>query len=93
MSGDTRRLHLRFSMQRPEQKKAYEIISAIPPGQRMEHICELINRERRFYDLEKHIANAVKQALIDYQPHFQLSKEENTPEEIPQNMMDFLTSL
>ncbi len=48
MNEDTRRLHLRFSMQRPEQKKAFEIISAIPTGRRMEYLCGLINRETQF---------------------------------------------
>jgi hypothetical protein len=93
MSEDTRRLHLRFSMQRPEQKKAFEIISAIPAGRRMEYLCGLINRETQLHDLERHIINAVRKALSDYQPQIQPSKEENTAEEIREDIMDFLASL
>ncbi len=93
MSGDTRRLHLRFSAKRPEQVQAYETISAIPPGQRMEYICRLINGDTRFQDMERHVISAVKQALSDYQPQIQLSKEENEAGEIPQPMMDFLATL
>lgn len=93
MSGDTRRLHLRFSLQRPEQKKAYEIISAIPPGQRMEYLCTLINQKKQYSDLERYITNAVKKALLDYQPNIQLPKEENKSGEIREDIMDFLASL
>jgi hypothetical protein len=94
MSTDTRRLHLRFVMQRPEQKKAYETIIAIPPGQRMEYLCGLINRQVHYNDLEKHILTAIRKALRAYQPQMQPSKkEENTSEEIPQQVMDFLNSL
>lgn len=94
MSEDTHRLHMRFSMQRPDQKRAYEIISAIPPRQRMEYLCGLINRAATQKDMETHIINAVKKALFDYQPQIQPSpKEENEAEEIPQQMMDFLASL
>jgi ATP-dependent Lon protease len=93
MSDDTRRLHLRFSMQRPEQKKAFEIISAIPTGRRMEYLCGLINRETRLHDLEQHITNAVRKALSDYQPQIKPSKEENATEEIRGDIMDFLASL
>ena len=93
MSGDTRRLHLRFSMQKPEQRKAYDIISTIPPGQRMEYICELINRKTHLHDLEQHITSAVKKALLDYTPQIQPSKEENATGEIRGDIMDFLASL
>jgi hypothetical protein len=93
MSEDTRRLHLRFSMQRPEQKKAFEIISAIPAGRRMEYLCGLINRETRLHDLEQHITSAVRKALSDYQIAIQPAKEENATEEIRGDIMDFLASL
>ncbi len=93
MSEDTRRLHLRFSMQRLEQKKAFEIISAIPAGRRMEYLCGLINRETRMHDLEQHITNAVRNALSDYQIAIQPSKEDNAAGEIREDIMDFLASL
>ncbi len=88
------RLNLRFSMLRPNQKQAYEIISAIPPRQRMEYLCGIINRTASQKEMEAHIINAVKQALSDCQPQIQhYSKEEPEAGEIPQQMMDFLASL
>ncbi len=93
MNGDTRRLHLRFSLQRLEQRQAYEIISAIPTGRRMEYLCGLINRETQLHDLEQHITNAVRKALSDYSPQIQPSKEESTAGEIRGDIMDFLASL
>ncbi|MGI6175205.1 MAG: hypothetical protein ACOYJC_03375 [Christensenellales bacterium] len=93
MNDDTRRLHLRFSLKRPEQRRAYEIISSIPPGKRMESLCSLINQKTHFYDLERHITSAVRKALVDYQPQTQHAKEESTSEEIREDIMDFLGSL
>ncbi len=94
MKDDTHRLHMRFSMQRQDQKRAYEIISAIPPRQRVEYLCGLINRASTQKDMETHILDAVKQALSGYQPPIQHSpKEEPEAGEIPQQMMDFLSSL
>ena len=72
---------------------AFEIISAIPTGRRMEYLCGLINRETRLRDLERHITSAVRKALSDYQPQIQPSKEENATEEIRGDIMDFLASL
>ena len=93
MNGDTRRLHLRFSMLRPEQKKAYEIISAIPPGQRIKYVCSLINRETHFQDLERHIIGAVSSALKDYNPSIHVPQKEIKTDEIRGDVMDFLNSL
>lgn len=93
MNEDTRRLHLRFSLQRPEQRQAYEIISAIPAGKRMEYLCTLINQKERYSDLEQLIVNAVKKALLDYSPQIQPTKEEHTAGEIREDIMDFLESL
>jgi hypothetical protein len=93
MSGDSRRLHLRFSLKRPEQKKAYEMISSIPPGKRMEYLCSLINQKERYSDLERHITSAVKKALVDYQLQTQHAKKESKSEEIRDDIMDFLASL
>ncbi len=99
MSAESRRLHLRFSMQREEQKSAYEAISAIPSGRRMEYLCGLINKEVHALDVERRVLAAVRQALEEYRPQLQLSgkscyrKNESTVEEIPQQMMDFLGML
>ena len=95
MSAETRRLHLRFSMQRPEQAKAYETLSAIPPRQRMEYLSGVINQASQCKDIEEHIINAVKQALSAYQLQIPAlpSKEENEAGEIREDIMDFLASL
>ncbi len=97
MSGESRRLHLRFSMQKPEQRRAYEAISAIPQGRRIDYLCGLINGEAQIQNLEQRVLEAVRQALQEYQPQIQpqiqRSKEEYTAEGIPQDMMEFLGTL
>ncbi len=93
MRGESHRLHLRFSMQRPEQRRAYEILSGIPAGRRMGYICALVNQEARLCDLEQRIINAVKTALSSCTSQMNPLKEENKEEEIRGDIMDFLHSL
>lgn len=92
MSTDTKRLHLRFSMARPEQRQAYEIISSIPAGQRMDFLCGLVARHQQYSDLETLIYNTIKKALQEYQPSLPLQEQPETGE-IPSDILGFLTNL
>ena len=40
--GDKRRLNLAFTLSRPEQRRAWDILSAIPPGQRTQAVCRMV---------------------------------------------------
>ncbi|WP_258106862.1 hypothetical protein [Christensenella minuta] len=92
MSTDSHRLHLRFSMLKPEQRQAYEIITSIPAGQRMEFLCGLLNRYRQYDRLESLIHTAVKKALHEFKPQIQTQKRPEAGE-IRGDIMDFLASL
>ncbi len=99
MSAESRRVHLRFSMQNPKQKAAYEAIMAIPVGQRMEYLCGIISGEARALNIEQRVLTAVRQFLQECQPpnnqdsRGYLPKKEDVQAEIPQQMMDFLGTL
>lgn len=41
---DKRRLNLSFSMSSPFQRGAWELLSAVPPGQRTETVCRAVCR-------------------------------------------------
>ena len=93
MSGDTRRMHLRFSMLKQDHIDAYDALTSIPSGQRMEYLCGLINQDARLLNMERRITNAVRKALQDFQPQALPQKEESEMEEIRDDVMDFLNSL
>ena len=46
MGGDRRRLNLSLSMQAPQQREAWKILRAIPPGQRTDAMCRMVCRAR-----------------------------------------------
>ena len=52
--ANRRRLNLSLSMASPVQREAWEVISAIPPGQRTEAVCKIIleaNARREMLDM------------------------------------------
>ena len=40
--GDRRRLNLSIDLVRPDQRRAWDILSAIPPGQRTQGVCRMV---------------------------------------------------
>ena len=42
--ADKRRLNLSFTMSSPTQREAWELLSAVPPGQRTETVCRAVCR-------------------------------------------------
>ena len=40
--GDRRRLNLSIDLVRPDQRRAWDILSAIPPGQRTQAVCRMV---------------------------------------------------
>ena len=44
MGSDRRRLNLSLSMQSPQQREAWKVLRAIPPGQRTDAVCRMVCR-------------------------------------------------
>ena len=42
MGSDRRRLNLSLSMQSPQQREAWKVLRAIPPGQRTDAVCQMV---------------------------------------------------
>ena len=40
--GDRRRLNLSIDLARPDQRRAWDILSATPPGQRTQAVCRMV---------------------------------------------------
>ena len=44
MGSDRRLLNLSLSMQSPQQREAWKVLRAIPPGQRTDAVCRMVCR-------------------------------------------------
>ena len=57
--GERRRLNLSFSMASPLQREAWALLSAVPPGQRIDTVCRAVCRAHD----EKAMLNALRTVL------------------------------
>ena len=82
---EVKRIGLRLSL---EQRRVWELLQAIPKGKRTESICEMLLAWQEQEKLEDTIYKSVKRALCEEKI---TTKKE--PEEIEENVLDFLASL
>ena len=85
--AETRRFSAVFHLEDPVQRKAWEILSRAPPGQRMAALCRMICGCRE----QEKLLEAVRTAIRDELGHVTVSERKNS--EIPQRALDFLRGL
>lgn len=88
------RLNLSFSMASPLQREAWEILRAVPSGQRTEAVCRAVCRVQEQDALLKAVRTAVREELRSVE--FLSTKEK--PEQpragnVDDNVLGFLRSL
>ncbi len=68
--AEKRRLNLSFSMLQPHQREAWEVLSAIPKGQRTDMICRMIQRHQFQQELLDVVRNTIHEELqsVSYMP-------------------------
>ena len=87
MSGP--RLTFRPNLSRDEHRKAWELLQAVPQGQRVEYIVQAILWRDHNNDLESLLRRVIKEEMSEI-PRKTASAEEL---EIPAQMLNFLNSL
>ena len=85
------RIGLRLALGNEKQRRAWELIQAIPKGKRTERICEMLISCKEQEALEETIYRAVKRALCEEGRYGK--DEKGRQEEIGENVLDFLSSL
>ena len=60
---EKRRLSLSFSLTQREQRNAWERLSAVPPGQRMDAVCRMINGYMDQLELLDAIRRTIREEL------------------------------
>ena len=89
---EKRRLSLSFSLAQREQRDAWERLSAVPPGQRMDAVCRMING----YMDQHELLDAIRTILREELTGVSFSKNNMQPEQagdVDADVLGFLLSL
>ena len=91
--AEKRRFSLSFSLAQREQRDAWERLSAVPPGQRMDAVCRMING----YMDQQELLDAVRQTIRQELRGVQLTKEEAQDSgragDVDESVLGFLLAL
>lgn len=82
----------RPKLENPSHRRAWEILQAVPEGQKNTYLVQAILQAEEKNVLEKMIRQVIHEELKDLSIPAQ-ENEKPRPEEIPAPMLDFLTSL
>lgn len=91
--AEKRRLSLAFSMAQQNQREAWEHVSSIPPGHRMDAICKMING----YMTQQELLKAIRQILREELSSISINQKYDTKQEqagdMDADVLGFLLSL
>ena len=91
--SDRRRLNLSLSMQAPQQREAWKILRAIPPGQRTDAVCRMVCRARE----QEQLLDAVRSVVREELKHFTFTAPEQPVQQpagdMDENILGFLRAL
>lgn len=82
----------RPKLEDPVHKRAWEILQRVPEGQKNAFLAQAILQAEDAGYLERLIRQAIREELRDVQCS-KTGKTEGRPEEIPAQMLDFLSSM
>ena len=94
MMSDRRRLNLSFSMTSPLQREAWDILSAVPVGQRIDALCLAVCREHDRDSLLDAVRTAIREELgsASFVPSTEKPVQPQTGD-MDDNVLGFLWSL
>lgn len=90
--ANRRRLNLSLSMASPVQRGAWEVIHAIPPGQRTEAVCKLVLEAQA----RREVLDMVRATLREELRHIDITTKNQSETEagdVDKNVLGFLLSL
>ena len=92
--AEKRRLNLSFSMSIPRQREAWELLCAIPSGQRADAVCRMILEHRNQNDLLETVRTVIREELSSVQIIPQTEEpEQQEAENVSDDVLGFLLSL
>lgn len=89
-----KRLNLSFSMDSSLQRKAWEILCAVPPGQRTEAVCRAVCRAQERETLLESIRALIREELrgVEFLPKTEKPEQPQTGD-MDDNVLGFLLAL
>ena len=82
----------RLNLENPDHRRAWEILKSVPDGQKSSYLVQVILKNQESNQLEKSIRQIIQEEL----KNVSISKSEKykaEKEEIPSQMLDFLSGL
>ena len=93
MSSDRRRLNLSLSMQSPQQREAWKILRAIPPGQRTDAVCRMVCRAQEQDRLLDAVSRAIREELRGIRLEQKTNEARQQAEDVDESILGFLRAL
>ena len=92
---DKRRLSLSFSMSSPIQRQAWELLSAVPPGQRIDAVCRAVCQMYGQKSLLEIVRQTIREELRDVEMISATEKSEQPQGagEVGDDILGFLSAL
>ena len=92
--AEKRRLNLSFSMAIPRQREAWELLCAIPSGQRADAVCRMLLEHRNQNDLLETVRTVIREELRNIQIIPQIEEpEQQEAGSVSDDVLGFLLSL
>ena len=92
MGSDRRRLNLSLSMQSPQQREAWKVLRAIPPGQRTDAVCRMVCRAQE----QDRLLDAIRKMFREELGNLDLTTEKSQQAQagdMDENVLGFLLAL
>ena len=92
---DKRRLNLSFTMSSPFQQEAWELLSAVPPGQRIDAVCRAVCRMYGQDSLLEVVRRTIREELRGVEMISATEKSEQPQEagDVGDDILGFLSAL
>ena len=92
--ANRRRLNLSLSMASPVQRRVWEVINAIPPGQRTEAVCKMVLEAQDRYELLDMVRTVLREELQGLETTTTTrTRSESEAGDVNQGVLGFLLSL
>ena len=91
MGSDRRRLNLSLSMQSPQQREAWKVLRAIPPGQRTDAVCRMVCRAQE----QDRLLDAIRKIFREELGRLELYPTREKPQagDVDESILGFLRAL
>jgi len=91
--AERRRISLSFSMLQPHQREAWQVLSAIPKGQRTDIICRMVHQNQFQKELMEAVRNTIREELKDISYAPEKTEQPKETENVNDDVLGFLLAL